>query len=95
MSKSPVPTPLRRCLPRPEHCRRDTTTSSLGEQVGLGVVDEDELYSALDLLATRQPAIEAAPAKRHLTRCHAGALRCVVELRGRPLLPRPAFRLAI
>jgi hypothetical protein len=82
-------------LPRPERCHRDTATSSLGEQVGLGVVDEDELYSALDWLATRQPAIEAAPAKRYLTRCHAGALRCVVELRGGALLPRPGFRLAI
>jgi len=45
----------------------DTATSSLGEQLGLGMVDEDELYSALDWLAVRQPAIEAALAKRHLT----------------------------
>src|SRR4029077_12155651 len=45
----------------------DTATSSLGEQLGLGVVDEDELYSALDWLAVRQPAIEAALAKRHFT----------------------------
>ena len=45
----------------------DTATSSLGEQLGLGLVDEDELYSALDWLAVRQPAIEAALAKRHLT----------------------------
>src|ERR1700751_5091979 len=30
-------------------------------------VDEDELYSALDWLAVRQPAIEAALAKRHLS----------------------------
>ena len=44
----------------------DTATSSLGEQLGLGVVDEDELYSALDWLTVRQPAIEAALAKRHL-----------------------------
>jgi len=44
----------------------DTTSSSLGEQLGLGVVDEDELYSALDWLAVRQPAIETALAKRHL-----------------------------
>ena len=34
---------------------------------GLGVVDEDELYSALDWLTVRQPAIEAALAKRHFT----------------------------
>jgi len=45
----------------------DTATSSLGEQLGLGVVDEDELYSALDWLAVRQPAVEAALAKRHFT----------------------------
>src|SRR5947209_3794846 len=45
----------------------DTATSSLGEQLDLGVVDEDELYSALDWLAVRQPAIEAALAKRHLS----------------------------
>src|SRR5467141_410233 len=44
----------------------DTATSSLGEQLGLGLVDEDELYSALDWLAVRQPAIETALAKRHL-----------------------------
>src|SRR5215469_16250748 len=45
----------------------DTATSSLGEQLGLGLVDENELYSALDWLAVRQPAIEAALAKRHLS----------------------------
>jgi hypothetical protein len=45
----------------------DTATSSLGQQLGLGVVGEDELYCALDWLAVRQPAIEAALAKRHFT----------------------------
>jgi transposase len=45
----------------------DTATSSLGQQLGLGVVGEDELYSALDWLAVRQPAIEATLAKRHFT----------------------------
>ena len=45
----------------------DTAASSLGEQLSLGMVDEDELYSALDWLAVRQPAIEAALAKRHLS----------------------------
>ena len=44
----------------------DTASSSLGEQLGLGMVDEDELYTALDWLAVRQPAIEAALAKYHL-----------------------------
>ena len=45
----------------------DTATSSLGEQLALGLVDENELYSALDWLAVRQPAVEAALAKRHLS----------------------------
>jgi transposase len=43
-----------------------TATSSLGEMLGLGEVDEDELYTALDWLLERQPAIEATLAKRHL-----------------------------
>jgi hypothetical protein len=45
----------------------DTATSSLGAVLGLGEVDEDELYTALDWLLERQPAIEATLAKRHLT----------------------------
>ena len=44
----------------------DTATSSLGTILGLGEVDEDELYAALDWLGERQPAIETALAKRHL-----------------------------
>ena len=44
----------------------DTATSSLGEMLRLGAVDEDELYIALDWLLERQPAIETALAKRHL-----------------------------
>ena len=44
-----------------------TAASSLGEVLGLGEVDEDELYAALDWLLERQPAIEAALAKRHLS----------------------------
>jgi transposase len=43
-----------------------TAASSLGEMLGLGVVDEDELYGALDWLLQRQPAIERALAQRHL-----------------------------
>ena len=43
-----------------------TASSSLGSELGLGGVDEDELYDALDWLHERQPAIEAALAKRHL-----------------------------
>jgi hypothetical protein len=44
-----------------------TAASSLGEVLGLGEVDEDELYTALDWLLERQSAIETALAKRHLT----------------------------
>jgi hypothetical protein len=44
----------------------DTAASSLGTLLGLGDVDEDELYIALDWLRERQPAIETALAKRHL-----------------------------
>jgi transposase len=43
-----------------------TATSSLGGVLGLGEVDEDELYIALDWLRERQPAIERELAKRHL-----------------------------
>jgi Transposase DDE domain len=43
-----------------------TAISSLGEVLGLGAVDEDELYVALDWLLERQPAIETALAKKHL-----------------------------
>lgn len=44
----------------------ETAASSLGETLNLGVVDEDELYTALDWLGERQPAIEKALARRHL-----------------------------
>jgi hypothetical protein len=43
-----------------------TASSSLGEALGLGEVDDDELYAALDWLLARQAAIEAALARRHL-----------------------------
>src|SRR5712691_529498 len=43
-----------------------TAGSSLGTALGLGAVDEDELYAALDWLRERQPQIEAALARRHL-----------------------------
>ena len=44
-----------------------TAASSLGEMLGLGAVDEDELYTALDWLLDRQSAIETALARRHLS----------------------------
>jgi len=43
-----------------------TAISSLGEVLGLGAVDEDELYVALDWLLERQPAIETALTRKHL-----------------------------
>jgi len=43
-----------------------TAASSLGVELDLGEVDEDELYAALDWLYERQGAIEAKLAKRHL-----------------------------
>jgi len=44
-----------------------TASCSLGEALGLGEVDDDELYAALDWLLARQATIETALAKRHLT----------------------------
>jgi hypothetical protein len=44
----------------------DTAASSLGWLLGLGAVDEVELYRALDWLGARQGAIEASLARRHL-----------------------------
>jgi len=46
--------------------RDPTAASSLGEVLGLGSCDEDDLYQAMDWLAARQEAIENALAARHL-----------------------------
>jgi Transposase DDE domain len=43
-----------------------TASHSLGAVLGLGEVDEDELYRALDVLGAAQPAIERTLARRHL-----------------------------
>jgi hypothetical protein len=43
-----------------------TAASSLGDVLGLGAVDEDELYAAIDWLGERQQAIEKALARKHL-----------------------------
>ena len=43
-----------------------TAASSLGVELGLSDVREDELYAALDWLLERQGPIETALAKRHL-----------------------------
>jgi len=44
----------------------DTACSSLGRLLGLGAVDEVELYRALDWLGARQAAVETGLARRHL-----------------------------
>jgi DDE family transposase len=44
----------------------DDAASSLGEILGLGGCDEDDLYAAMDWLAPRQQRIEDALAARHL-----------------------------
>ena len=46
--------------------RDETAASSLGEVLGLGSCDEDDLYEAMDWLTARQQAIEDALAARHL-----------------------------
>ena len=46
--------------------RTETAGSTLGEQLGLGTVDEDQLYAAMDWLLPQQPQIERALARRHL-----------------------------
>jgi Transposase DDE domain len=43
-----------------------TAASSLGVELALGEVGEDELYAALDWLIERQEAVETALARRHL-----------------------------
>jgi hypothetical protein len=43
-----------------------TAALSLGDVLGLGAVDEDELYAAIDWLGERQQAIEKALARKHL-----------------------------
>ena len=48
-----------------------TAALSLGDVLGLGPVDEDELYAAIDWLGERQQMIEKALARKHL---HDGTL---------------------
>ena len=43
-----------------------TAAHSLGAVLGLGEVDEDELYAALDLLGRSQASVEKVLARRHL-----------------------------
>jgi len=46
--------------------QQETRCTSLGEVLGVGEVDEDGLYSALDWLGTQQPRMERKLARRHL-----------------------------
>ena len=46
--------------------RGQTAASSLGEVLGLGSCDEDDLYAAMDYLQDRQDKIQDALAARHL-----------------------------
>ena len=45
----------------------ETATSTLGEMLQLDQVEADDLYAAMDWLLQRQPKIEQALAKRHLS----------------------------
>lgn len=47
--------------------RTDTASSSLGQALGVGSCDEDDLYAAMDWLGERQAAVEDALAARHLS----------------------------
>jgi hypothetical protein len=49
----------------------NSATSTLGAMLGLGAVEADDLYAAMDWLGNRQSKIEKALAKRHL---HDGTL---------------------
>ena len=44
----------------------ESAVSTLGQMLGLGIVDPKELYAAMDWLVERQAAIEQRLAKRHL-----------------------------
>ena len=70
-----------------------TAAHSLGAVLGLGEVDEDELYAALDLLGRSQTNVEKALAKRHLEGRRARALRRHLELSGGAALRTGAIRL--
>jgi len=46
--------------------RSETAHSTLGAELAVGAVDEDDLYAALDWLLPQQSKLEAALARRHL-----------------------------
>jgi hypothetical protein len=70
----------------------DTT---LGEDLDVAGAGSDEVYSAMDWLTGRQDKIEAALARRHLTRrgSAGGAVRPVLLVGGRHALPAGRPRL--
>ncbi len=47
--------------------RQETCHHSLGDQLQLGALNEDDLYAAMDWLVARQAPIETALARRHLS----------------------------
>jgi transposase len=47
--------------------RQQTAHSTLGEELGVGAVDEDQLYEAMDWLLPQQARIEEQLARRHLS----------------------------
>ena len=47
--------------------QEEARNSTLGEELGLGELDENELYEAMDWLGARQEKIEDALAKRHFS----------------------------
>lgn len=47
--------------------REETATTSLALELGLGTVEDEELYTALDWLLQRQARIETKLAKKHLS----------------------------
>lgn len=46
--------------------RSETCHHTLGPELGLGTLNEDDLYAAMDWLVARQASIEAVLARRHL-----------------------------
>ena len=54
--------------------REETAASSLGEVLGVGGCDEDDLYQAMDYLGARQDAIQDAFAARQLVGGDTGAV---------------------
>ena len=70
-----------------------TAAHSLGAVLGLGEVDEDELYAALDLLGRSQTGVEKVLAQRHLEGWRARALRRHLELSGGAAVRTGAIRL--